>query len=110
MTRINCSACNCGYNENKTCKKMQIDVEGVFAKSKIGTFCESFISPTKESTLNEMAKEMFSENQNQETKINCSANYCKYNQNNICNAERISIGTPQSKYRSETECDSFELK
>ena len=47
MTNVNCNVKNCGYNENAKYAKKHIDVEGLFAKSKIGTFCQSFKNPTK---------------------------------------------------------------
>lgn len=112
MTKINCKACNCGYNENSYCKKKKVNVEGIFAKSKIGTFCESFLNPNRDSKVyTEMAKEMFDTNSPvTETKIMCSANYCRHNTENVCHAKEIQVGSAGSKYRSETECDSFSLK
>ena len=46
MTKVGCKARSCGYNNNEECNKMnKIDVEGLYAKSRIGTFCQSFKNP-----------------------------------------------------------------
>ena len=42
MTNINCKAEKCCYNSCEKCLKGQIDVEGLYAKSKVGTFCQSY--------------------------------------------------------------------
>ena len=44
------------------------------------------------------------------TEVSCSANYCYYNKNNKCSAEKIKVGMEEARFRSETECDSFKLK
>jgi hypothetical protein len=60
MTKVGCRARNCGYNNNEECNKInKIDVEGLFAKSKIGTFCQSFKNPLDSDILKaEIAKDM----------------------------------------------------
>lgn len=108
MTNVDCNAKTCGYNENNTCKKKQIDVEGLFAKSKIGTFCQSFINPNSNKDVKqEIANEM---SVGSTTSVSCSANYCKYNEENFCKARDITIGNQNAQYRSETQCDSFSLR
>ena len=109
MTKVECSATTCGYNENKKCCKKNIDIEGLFAKSKIGTFCQSFKNPhNSESLMSEMANEMYPGID--AIKVECSANYCAYNENNICVAKDIKIGNEKAKYRSETQCESFKCR
>lgn len=106
MTKVSCNATSCGYNEGKKCLKKHIDVEGLFAKSKIGTFCQSFKNPhNSEVLMQEIAKEMCSDAES--IKVECTANYCAYNENNLCIAKNILIGNENAKYRSETQCDSF---
>ena len=109
MTNVNCNVKMCGYNENSKCAKKHINVEGLFAKSKIGTFCQSFKNPHNSDVLiSEMAKEMSAEPTS--LKVLCSANYCIHNENNECVAKDISIGNANASYRSETECDSFKAR
>lgn len=109
MSEIKCSALNCGYNENNTCHKKNIKVEGLYSRSKLGTFCQSFRNPIDETLFKEeMADEMSLDEH--KVKIGCTANYCIYNKDNYCKASRITVGQKNAKYRSETQCDSFELK
>lgn len=109
MTNVDCNAKLCGYNENCKCAKKHIDIEGLFAKSKIGTFCQSFKNPhNSDNLMTEMAKEMNAEPSS--VKVLCSANYCVYNANNECTAKHITIGNENASYRSETECDSFRTR
>lgn len=114
MTNIACTAKNCAYNRDTTCYKGKINVEGLFSRSKLGTFCESFKTP-KERQLFEM--ELGSDMQSESlepfetrTEVKCSANYCVYNKNYKCQAEKINVGMEGARFRSETECDSFTLK
>lgn len=111
MAKIKCNAETCGYNMGSTCNKKHISVEGLFSKSKIGTFCCSFSNPHHSDELkNEMAKEMNLDEINPSVSIACSANYCAYNDKNYCKATEIKVGNSNAKYRSETQCDSFKLK
>ena len=108
MTNVECSVRSCGFNDCDHCHKKSIDVEGLFAKSRIGTFCQSFRNPRDSKVLmTEFAKEMTPEEQ---TSVTCSANYCIYNKDNRCEAKNIKIGNDQAQYRSETQCNSFKLK
>lgn len=110
MTNVLCSAKTCGYNDCNHCCKKNIDIEGLFAKSKIGTFCQSFKNPqNSEVMMKEMAKEL-NANADENVSVACSANYCAYNDNNYCQAKQIKIGNEEAKYRSETQCDSFKLR
>ena len=105
MTNINCDACKCGYNSSGRCMKGEIDVEGLFAKSKVGTFCQSYKNlehnPIKEM---EIARELSLDD------LPHRANYCSFYSDGCCQNREISIGKEDSLYRSETECDSFNLK
>ena len=114
MTNITCTAINCSYNRSSTCYKGQINVEGLFSRSKLGTFCETFKTP-KERQMFEMefGTDMHSDEAEPfevKTNISCSANYCVFNKGNKCQAETIKVGSEGARYRSETECDSFRLK
>lgn len=114
MTNISCSAKNCAYNRDSTCYKGRINVEGLFSRSKLGTFCESFKSPKERALFEfELGSDMQDENLEPvetKTQIGCSANYCYFNKNNRCTAQHIKVGNANARFRSETECDSFRLK
>lgn len=42
MTKLDCTATNCVYNENKVCAKENVQVSGERAHSSCDTCCESF--------------------------------------------------------------------
>lgn len=108
MTKVICNALKCGYNDCNKCKKNFIEIEGLFAKDKIATFCYSFNNPYSSKLLQyEFAKEMNSVGL---VKVKCSANNCIYNNSLECIKDEIKIGRFNSLYRSETECDSFKIK
>lgn len=108
-TRVDCNARTCGYNENSKCNKKNIDVEGLFAKSKIGTFCQSFKNPhNTQNLMKEIASEMTGGDN--VIQVSCSANYCVHNKDNYCSAKEITVGNEEAQYRSETQCDSFKLR
>lgn len=114
MTNVSCSACNCAYNKNDCCYKSKINVEGLFSRSKLGTFCETFKTP-KERRIYEMELGSDMQSTNLEpyeikTDVMCSANYCVHNKNNRCVNSTINVGPKAARYRSETECASFKLK
>lgn len=110
MTHIKCSAKNCGYNKECYCNKQNVKVEGLFSRSKLGTFCQSFRNPIDSSEFKEeMASEMCEDGE-LKTNIGCSANYCEFNKENYCQAREINVGSKNAKYRSETQCDSFKLR
>ena len=110
MTNVNCKAELCGFNKDEKCMKKHINVEGLFAKSKIGTFCQSFKNPQTSNIMkSEMASEILDDNE-YGTKVKCSANYCVYNKDDECTAKTIKVGIEGAHYRSETECDTFKSK
>ena len=89
--------------------KKLLDICRPETKSKIGTFCQSFKNPHNSEVLRtEMASEMYPDAD--AIKVECSANYCVFNENNVCSAKDIKIGNENAKYRSETQCDSFRCR
>lgn len=109
--KIRCMATNCGFNQDKSCQKKNVKVEGVFSRSKLGTFCQSFKNPLH--TINfetEYANEINPIKDLNKPYLMCNANYCKYNENLSCKAEVVNISKENAKYRSETECETFTLK
>ena len=86
MTNISCSAKNCAYNKNMACYKGRINVEGLFSRSKLGTFCESFKTPRERQLFEaELGSDMQSDSLEAfetKTDVTCSANYCVFNKNN----------------------------
>ncbi len=113
MSCVHCSATICGFNKSSYCSKKNLSVEGMFSKSKVGTFCQSFQNPNNSDLLkSEMAKDMLDDlgSEKEKIQIKCSANYCTFNSQDYCIAKEIKIGNQSAKYRSETQCDSFKAK
>lgn len=111
MSKINCEALACAYNEGSQCQKKTVAVEGVFSRSKLGTFCQSFRNPADaKSFKEELAYDYLDDSMKEATQIGCTANYCAYNENNHCQKKSIEIGNEDAKYRSQTQCDSFKLR
>ena len=114
MSNVSCKVAKCIYNRNSTCYKNNINIEGLFTRSRLGTFCESFRTPKEQISYRiELNSEMQSESiapLETDTKIKCSSNYCCYNTDGICTAEKIIVVDEHARFRSETQCDSFKLK
>lgn len=111
MSQINCNASHCCFNQELKCAKKNVKVEGLFSRSKLGTFCQSFKNPLNAKIIQEeFANEIIDTDKQEAPKVSCTANYCAYNENSLCKARAITIGNVKAKYRSETECDSFTLK
>ncbi len=105
---IKCKCKNCYYNkkEQGACFSPKIYVEGLYSKSRLGTFCSSFKTP-KES---EMSCCNLNIREETKTTVNCSANYCKWYKQTKCTKDALEISDETARYRSETQCESFELK
>jgi hypothetical protein len=112
MSNISCSASNCAYNKNNTCSKLKVEIEGMFSRSRLGTFCQSFSTP-KEIQLSGIDFESKIQNEKTESYniiVSCTSNKCLYYKDGFCSAEIIEVGMPEARFRSETQCDSFKLK
>lgn len=98
MAKINCSAKNCLYNNEKFCSRNQIAVERK-------TSCDSFEYMDKNYNV-EIAD--FSLNDNKD--IWCDAVKCKYQETGKCYAKEIKVGNPKASSSVETNCQTFEEK
>ena len=114
MSNISCNATNCAYNKNSTCYKLTVKIEGLYSRSKLGTFCDSFEMPNEKKLIDGFyTAKMQNENlESFDTKIKvlCSSEHCMYKVNNHCTAEHINVGMPDAIFPSDTQCDSFKLK
>lgn len=101
--KINCVNKKCVFNVDETCKREIVTIVGLFAQSKIETLCASFMNKNNPGcSLDYEAKNNI---------VKCDADTCKYHQNGYCTKDVLQIsGYHNAKYRSETECDNFELK
>ena len=75
---IKCSPKKCAFCNQGVCVNRNIKIEGLFARSKKGTFCLSF---KNEDDLNSIIPSISS---NDNKLIRCDANYCKHNKRKRC--------------------------
>ena len=101
MTCLDCSVTGCMYNEDQSCRRKDILVEGKEARETQGTCCGRFRG--KKSTCVENALTQPSK----ETRVSCEACHCKFNENNECKAKHIGIAGAHACTCGETECASF---
>ena len=101
MTKLQCSAMNCYYNEDKYCCKGDIMVEGKGAKNAQYTCCSSFRERKGDSARNSVGEPK------PNIDVDCHACNCVHNDDCKCNADHIGIGGSQACECRETECMSF---
>lgn len=101
MTKLQCSATNCCYNDDRYCSKGDIMVEGRGAKNAKDTCCSSFQERRGDSARNSVGKAT------PEIDVDCRASNCVHNEDCKCNADHIGIGGVRACQCGETECMSF---
>lgn len=103
MTRLDCSVMNCMYNEDYSCCRNHIEVEGKDAKEKDGTCCASF----REKSGNMQNSVQIP---NAELDVNCEATNCKYNHQCKCYADQIGVDGNNACKCHDTMCGTFTCK
>ena len=106
MTRISCEVTKCMYNANGGCKLEEIRVGTSAAKISDQTKCESY-TPEGSSHTNSCGCKNDACNI---SSISCSAKMCKYNENGICEADKIKISNCKDCKCGETECVTFKAE
>lgn len=105
MTKLDCNVVNCSYNEDNCCRRTDIQVEGMQAKTPSETSCGSFAPKgcgcLSSSHVEEPAKD---------TRVACEACGCKFNREKECSANHIGIAGGHADNSRETECGSFDCK
>lgn len=103
MTRVSCEVTKCMYNKDGGCRLEEIQVGTASAKVTDQTKCESYAPegslPTNSCGCNKDACSISS--------ISCSAKMCKYNDDGVCEADRIKISNCKTHNCGETECETF---
>ncbi|MDD6481079.1 MAG: DUF1540 domain-containing protein [Lachnospiraceae bacterium] len=102
MTKLDCSVVNCAYNEENSCKRTDIQVEGTQAKTPSETSCGSFAPKGCGCGTNTMSEPK------KETQVACEASECRFNENKKCSASHIGIAGGHADSGKETECGSFD--
>lgn len=101
MTRLECNVTTCLHNAEHCCCKGAIIVDGEHASECYETCCGSFDKRGDETYHNRF------ETPEVETKVECEAVKCIYNENKYCTAERIDISGNGATLPSQTECATF---
>lgn len=102
MTVLDCNVVNCSYNEDNSCKRQDIQVEGSNAKTPSETSCGSFAPRGCGCGVNTMGEAK------KDTEVACEASECKFNENKKCSASHIGISGGHADSVRETECGSFQ--
>ena len=102
MTKLDCNVVNCSYNEDNCCKRMDIQVEGMKAKTSSETSCGSFAPRGCGCASAEVTEPK------KETEVACEACECRFNREKKCSASHIGIAGGHADTSRETECGSFE--
>ena len=102
MTKLDCNVVNCSYNGDNCCKRNDIHVEGIQAKTESETCCGSFAPKGcgcgSSNSVGAPEKD---------TNVLCDACDCRYNENKNCTAGHIGIAGGHADSCRETECGSF---
>ncbi len=104
MPDLDCSAENCTYNDSHLCCKGVIKVEGHQANDTEDTCCRSFDERREGSYRNSIGEP------SRYISIECEAEKCIYNEDNVCTADTIGIAGYNASESDQTECASFQLR
>ncbi len=101
MTKLDCNVVNCSYNADNCCKRGDIHVEGIQAKTPSETCCGSF-APKGCGCGSNSTQEA-----KKDTNVLCDACECRFNESKKCTAGHIGIAGGHADSCRETECGSF---
>lgn len=104
MPALSCSAIKCIYNNEHFCGKGDILVTGEHAEESRETCCSSFCeneSGQAKNSIGEPSREIW---------VDCTASNCRYNEEDECQAEKISIAGASACQCGQTECSTFDCR
>lgn len=116
MPKIKCEVEQCTYNSHLTCIKDNIDVDGLYSKTKKDTACSSYKLKDPDSYNFEFAT---IDPKSQHTEVYCDVVQCVFERAQKCHADRIviknifndnNIHGNKAKSSSITHCHTFESK
>ncbi len=101
MPILDCTVTTCHHNVDERCSLDKIKVEGDMANTTEGTCCSSF-KPRKENRFMNVTGMP-----DAESRVECEAHHCKYNEDCKCHASNIGIRGSNACNCRETECETF---
>lgn len=107
MPQLMCEVMSCAHYNSGYCCKQEILVDGVKAKQKDQTSCESYY-PMQDSF--KASVECEHSDPQRDVEVQCQAEKCYYNHNLMCAADQIKIGGENADTRDETLCATFRVK
>ncbi|MCM1282029.1 MAG: DUF1540 domain-containing protein [Muribaculaceae bacterium] len=102
MTVLDCNVVNCTYNDDNSCRRRDIHVEGAKAKTPSETCCGSYARKGCSCGANSMGEA------EKDTQVACEACDCRFNENRTCSAAHIGISGGHADSSRSTECGSFQ--
>ena len=106
MARISCEVTGCEYNCDGGCRLDTVKVEGEDATVSDETVCDSYTDRNEKGCVNCTPSSCACNN----AEIECDAEDCRYNEDCICNADRITVGCKNAHCSAETACLTFSAK
>ncbi len=105
MNKLGCDVTVCLHNEDNRCRLNGILVEGPAARESSQTCCASFEERRRGQAENAVCGCSCSG----ESSIDCKAEYCVYNEDCKCTADRVQVGCSCGDVcsKSGTECCTF---
>ncbi|NLG05881.1 MAG: DUF1540 domain-containing protein [Clostridia bacterium] len=110
MTRLECSAVTCRYNDNELCARGEIHVKGHEARTMCDTCCGSYEKEAYEGVSNAYSDSCSCHKDGKGSiKVGCEAQRCCFNESGRCAADHIGISGYDANHKDDTECASFRL-
>lgn len=106
MPTLRCEVGNCVHNATSLCELGEIAVKGRDATHADSTCCSTFCDCT-DSLSNEKTDKMTSSVASSSSSIRCSADSCKYNEQNNCVADSINVSGHGAQRAEHTVCSTF---
>ena len=105
MNRLECEVNTCMHYDDNYCTLNKILVEGPSANHKEETCCMSFAEQMSEGR-NAVG---VPNNVSADTKIDCKAKTCVYNEHSKCTADFVKVSNchPNASAKCDTHCDTF---
>ena len=106
MPTLRCEVNNCVHNSTNLCELGEIAVKGRDASHCDSTCCSTFCDCSG-SLSNEKTDRMTSSTASSTSSIRCSADSCKYNEQNNCCADSINVTGHGAEKAEQTVCSTF---